>query len=220
MLPASLQVQVRSEHLLKRKHTTAQPGLQQRRIHADEELQNLVRQSGHVGTLLKGWLQTSASPSLDMPGHRAVMWLTCFPRPCKCTLVGNSCSSSITNTTAQPGLQQRRIQMRSYKILCGRADMRALCSRAGLKRRLVLLLTCLAVMSLTCFPCPCKYRFVGSICSSASTQPRSQASSKEDSLLMRSYKILCGRAYMWALCSRAGFKRRRVLPLTCPAIVR
>ena len=109
MLPALLQVQVRREHLLKCKYTTAQPGLQQRRIHVDEELQNLVRKSGHVGTLLKGWLQTSASPSLDMPGHRAVMWLTCFPRPCKCTLVGNSCSSSITNTTAQPGLQQRRL---------------------------------------------------------------------------------------------------------------
>ena len=220
MLPALLQVQVRREHLLKCKYTTAQPGLQQRRIHVDEELQNLVRKSGHVGTLLKGWLQTSASPSLDMPGHRAVMWLTCFPLPCKCRFVSNICSSASTQPRSQASSNEESMLMRSYKILCGRADMRALCSRAGLKRRLVLLLTCLAVMWLTCFPCPCKCRFVGNICSSASTQPRSQASSKEDSLLMRSYKILCGRADMWALCSRAGFKRRRVLPLTCPAIVR
>ena len=71
MLPVSLQVQVRREHLLKCKYTTAQPGLQQRRLLADEELQNLVRQSGHVGTLLKGWLEASPSPSLDMPAQCA-----------------------------------------------------------------------------------------------------------------------------------------------------
>ena len=108
MLPALLQVQVRREHLLKCKYTTAQPGLQQRRIHVDEELQNLVRKSGHVGTLLKGWLQTSASPSLDMPGHRAVMWFDMLPASLQ-VQVRSEHLLKRKHTTAQPGLQQRRI---------------------------------------------------------------------------------------------------------------
>ena len=34
--------------------------------------QNLLRESRHAGTLLKGWLEASPSPSLDMPGGDVV----------------------------------------------------------------------------------------------------------------------------------------------------